>query len=101
MLISVAAGIIADGRLLDLLRRAYCFGTCLMKLDLRQESARHTQALDAICRWEATCSYAVCWTSRGGGDLLHMWGPSFVAQMAHSKAVLDCSCSIVRMLPAA
>ena len=44
------AGIIADGRLLDLLRRVYCFGTCLMKMDLRQESSRHNQALDALTR---------------------------------------------------
>ncbi len=27
---------IADGRLLDLIRRVYTFGMCLMKLDLRQ-----------------------------------------------------------------
>ena len=44
------AGIIADGRLLDLLRRVYCFGSCLMKMDLRQESSRHNQALDALTR---------------------------------------------------
>ena len=29
-------GVIADGRLLDLIRRVYTFGMCLMKLDLRQ-----------------------------------------------------------------
>ena len=49
-MIAWRAGIIADGRLLDLLRRVYCFGTCLMKLDLRQESARHTQFLDHLTR---------------------------------------------------
>ena len=41
-------GIVADGRLLDLLRRVYCFGPTLMKLDLRQESTRHTEAVDAV-----------------------------------------------------
>lgn len=36
------------GRLLDLLRRIYCFGLSLMKLDLRQESGRHTDALTEV-----------------------------------------------------
>lgn len=31
---------IANGRLLDLIRRVYCFGMSLLKLDLRQESTR-------------------------------------------------------------
>lgn len=34
------SAVIADGRLLDLIRRLYCFGMSLMKLDLRQESTR-------------------------------------------------------------
>ena len=51
----ILAGIIADGRLLDLLRRVYCFGTCLMKMDLRQESSRHNQALDALTRCVSLC----------------------------------------------
>lgn len=42
--------VVADGRLLDLLRRVYCFGPTLMKMDLRQESTRHTDALDAVTR---------------------------------------------------
>ena len=36
------------GRLLDLLRRIYCFGLSLMKLDLRQESGRHTDCLNEV-----------------------------------------------------
>jgi len=39
---------VADGRLLDLIRRIYCFGMSLLKLDLRQESTRHADAVDAI-----------------------------------------------------
>ena len=42
------AGIVADGRLLDLLRRCYAFGMTLMKLDIRQESGRHTEVFDTI-----------------------------------------------------
>ncbi|HUF16706.1 MAG TPA: phosphoenolpyruvate carboxylase, partial [Thermoanaerobaculia bacterium] len=43
-------GIIAEGRLLDLIRRARCFGLTLVRLDIRQDSARHTALLGAITR---------------------------------------------------
>ncbi|KQK18156.1 phosphoenolpyruvate carboxylase 1 [Brachypodium distachyon] len=39
---------IADGSLLDFLRQVSTFGLSLVKLDIRQESERHTDALDAI-----------------------------------------------------
>ncbi|OMO90176.1 Pyruvate/Phosphoenolpyruvate kinase [Corchorus capsularis] len=45
---SCGAGILADGRLADLIRRVATFGMVLMKLDLRQESGRHAETLDAI-----------------------------------------------------
>ena len=38
----------AEGRLLDCLRRLQCFGLGLMRMDIRQDSARHTDAVDAI-----------------------------------------------------
>ena len=41
-------GVIADGRLTDLLRRVATFGVTLARLDIRQDSARHTEALAAI-----------------------------------------------------
>src|SRR5215831_4610771 len=41
---------IADGRLSDVLRRVASFGLALVRLALRQESSRHTAALDAITR---------------------------------------------------
>jgi phosphoenolpyruvate carboxylase len=37
--------LIANGRLLDLLRRVRCFGVHLVKLDIRQDSDRHTAVL--------------------------------------------------------
>ena len=43
-------GVIADGRLLDLIRRVHCFGLTLVRLDIRQDSARHTALLDRITR---------------------------------------------------
>ena len=55
---AAGSGIVAEGRLLDLLRRLYCFGVSLMKMDLRQESTRHNEAVDAITRW-ANCTQEV------------------------------------------
>lgn len=72
---SCGSGILADGRLADLIRRVATFGMVLMKLDLRQvihysipnnscfccyfvnygviyqESARHSETLDAITKY--------------------------------------------------
>ncbi|KAJ3692147.1 hypothetical protein LUZ60_012497 [Juncus effusus] len=39
---------IADGSLLDFLRQVSTFGLSLVKLDIRQESDRHTDVLDAV-----------------------------------------------------
>ena len=44
-------GLIADGPLLDTLRRIAAFGTTLVRLDVRQSSDRHTTALDEITRY--------------------------------------------------
>ncbi|WPC04114.1 phosphoenolpyruvate carboxylase [Pseudomonas benzenivorans] len=41
-------GVIADGPLLDCLRRARTFGLFLVRLDVRQDSSRHAAALDEI-----------------------------------------------------
>jgi phosphoenolpyruvate carboxylase len=48
---------IADGRLLDLLRRISAFDLSLLKLDIRQESTRHSEALDAITQYLGLGSY--------------------------------------------
>jgi phosphoenolpyruvate carboxylase len=45
----VGIGIVADGPLLDLLRRIRCFGIHLVRLDIRQESTRHQQVLSELC----------------------------------------------------
>ncbi|KAJ7954033.1 Phosphoenolpyruvate carboxylase [Quillaja saponaria] len=45
---SCGSGVLADGRLSDLIRRVATFGMVLMKLDLRQECGRHAETLDAI-----------------------------------------------------
>ena len=51
-------GVVARGRLLDLIRRVHCFGLHMVRLDIRQESNRHSAALDAITRHLGLGSYA-------------------------------------------
>ncbi len=49
---------LADGRLRDVRARVHAFGLALLRLDLRQESPRHTAALDAVTRAVGLGSYA-------------------------------------------
>ncbi|MCB1705747.1 MAG: phosphoenolpyruvate carboxylase [Halioglobus sp.] len=42
---------IAHGKLLDLLRRIKCFGVNLVRLDIRQDSDRHTEALSELTQF--------------------------------------------------
>ncbi len=49
---------IANGDLLDVMRRVACFGVELLRLDIRQESDRHTATLDAITTYLGLGSYA-------------------------------------------
>mmetsp|Transcript_28874 Transcript_28874/g.41145 ORF Transcript_28874/g.41145 Transcript_28874/m.41145 type:complete len:959 (+) Transcript_28874:68-2944(+) len=49
---------VADGPLVDTIRRVAVFGLALMPLDIRQESTRHTEALDSITRYLGLGSYA-------------------------------------------
>jgi phosphoenolpyruvate carboxylase len=42
--------VVADGRLLDLIRRVHCFGSHMVRLDIRQEASRHTEVLDELTR---------------------------------------------------
>jgi phosphoenolpyruvate carboxylase len=49
---------IAAGRLTDLLRRVAVFGVVLARLDIRQESDRHAEALDAVTRALGAGSYS-------------------------------------------
>jgi len=49
-LYATGARSVADGRLLDVLRRLAAFGLTLFRLDIRQESAVHARAMDAVTR---------------------------------------------------
>ncbi|KAH1222897.1 Phosphoenolpyruvate carboxylase [Glycine soja] len=48
---------IADGSLLDFMRQVSTFGLSLVRLDIRQESDRHTDVLDAITKHLEIGSY--------------------------------------------
>ena len=43
----VGAELLANGPVLDILRRLAVFGLTLARVDIRQEADRHTEALDA------------------------------------------------------
>jgi phosphoenolpyruvate carboxylase len=47
-LVETGNEVIARGRLTDLLRRVATFGVVLARLDIRQDSARHTEAVDWV-----------------------------------------------------
>lgn len=52
------AGVVAEGRLLDLIRRLACFGLTCMHIDIRQEAGRHTEAINSITEALGAGSYA-------------------------------------------
>jgi len=57
-LIDCGMKVIANGRLLDLIRCAATFGLSLVKLDVRQDASRHIDALSAITRFYGVGDYA-------------------------------------------
>jgi phosphoenolpyruvate carboxylase len=61
--------LIADGRLADVLRRVATFGITLVRLDIRQEAQRHSEAIDAITRHLGLGSYEA-WTEERRIDFL-------------------------------
>ena len=50
--------IIADGLLLDVLRKLGCFGITLLKLDIRQDGERHGQAIAELTRYLGLGDYS-------------------------------------------
>lgn len=49
---------VANGELIDIIRRVACFGVELLKLDIRQESGRHVEVLNALTEYLKEGSYA-------------------------------------------
>ncbi len=50
-LIDCNMGVVANGKLLDTLRRAHTFGLTLCPLDVRQESTRHAHVFAELCEY--------------------------------------------------
>ena len=60
---------IANGRLLDFIYRLNCFGIELLKLDIRQESGRHRQAISAITEYLGLGNFET-WTEQARQNFL-------------------------------
>jgi phosphoenolpyruvate carboxylase len=56
-LVETGFGLVADGLLVDIIRRVTVFGLSLVPLDIREESTKHTEALDAVTRYLGIGSY--------------------------------------------
>lgn len=54
---AVALGDVANGPLLDTIRRVHCFGINLVPLDIRQDGDRHIQVLDELTQYLEMGSY--------------------------------------------
>ncbi|HOC16958.1 MAG TPA: phosphoenolpyruvate carboxylase [Vicinamibacterales bacterium] len=74
-LVETGNGPIARGRLLDACRRAEVFGLTLARLDVRQDAARHDEAMEAIAGGQGAWR---TWDERRRLDFLrpHLAGPS-------------------------
>ena len=60
---------IANGKLLDFIHRVNCFGIELLKLDIRQESTRHRQAISAITEYLGLGNFET-WTEQARQNFL-------------------------------
>ena len=56
-LVQTGFELVADGLLVDIIRRLTVFGLSFLRLDIREESTRHTMALDAITKYLDLGSY--------------------------------------------
>lgn len=97
-------GMIADGQLLDTLRRIRCFGLTLVRLDVRQESTRHSDAMAELTgylglgeynRWsEADRQAFLLYELNSKRPLIpHHWQPT-----AETREVLE-TCRVIAQAP--
>ena len=91
---------IANGPLLDTLRRVQCFGVCLVRLDIRQHAERHVAVFDELTRYLQDDGFAAWPEQRRTAwllDELDSRRPLFPASWPHSaetKEVLDTCAAI-------
>ncbi|PIE43396.1 MAG: phosphoenolpyruvate carboxylase [Gammaproteobacteria bacterium] len=96
--------VIAQGELLNVIRRVGCFGLELVKLDIRQESGRHRQVLDEVTEYLGLGSFEA-WSEADKQDFLlrelaskRPLVPRDWPVSAESKEVLD-TCAVVASQP--
>ena len=99
-------GVIAEGELLDCLRRAACFGLFLVRLDIRQDAARHAAALGEITDYLGLGNYSE-WSEEQRLDFLQReldnrrpLLPPRQSLSAETSEVLD-TCRVIAAAPAA
>ena len=91
---------IANGALLDTLRRVRCFGVCLVRLDIRQHAERHAAVFDELARYLYDDGFADWSEERRTAWLIEELDsrrPLFPAQWPHSAEsgeVID-SCAAI------
>ncbi|MDI3323117.1 phosphoenolpyruvate carboxylase [Pontibacterium granulatum] len=68
-LVDCGMSIIAEGALEDIIRRVACFGTSLVKLDIRQSSDRHAQVFEELAQFYGLGSYNG-WSEEGRQNFL-------------------------------
>src|SRR5471032_2243505 len=99
-------GVIADGPLLDCLRRAVTFGLFLVRLDVRQDSSRHSAAMTEITDYLGLGRYED-WDEQARIDFLQRelsnrrpLLPSYFKPSAETAEVLA-TCRVVAAAPTA
>lgn len=103
-LIACGMRMIANGNLLDTMRRIKCFGVTLVQIDVRQESTRHTEAISEITLYLGLGDYS-SWSEEDKQAFLikelnskrplvpHSWNPS-----AETREVLE-TCKVIANTP--
>ena len=56
-LIETGYSLVANGRLLDIIRRLHCFGLGLYRLDIRQDAQRHRDFMNSLTKYLKVGSY--------------------------------------------
>lgn len=100
------AGIIADARLLDCIRRLNVFGLHLLKLDIRQDASEHVTAIDTLTKHWKLGAYSEWNEDRRVEFLLHhiqagdFMSPEHIEASERTQDVLN-TCRVVGKLGAA
>lgn len=94
-LVSTGFEEVADGKLKDDIRRLEAFGLTLTPLDIREESDKHTEALDAVTKYLGSGSYSdwtedtkINWLSTELSSKRPLFQSKIIGDMGFDSAVL-------------